>query len=867
MVVTKDGGQVVLDEFRPVFQEANGQAASKEAAPKEIAVASKSRHNVRSGSMAERTEVCRSRRIFEDRETSEAKARKAEKRRAKLKQQRDSVLYWLDTKYDAVEEVVKAFNEAWQEASGLDDDMDLLWSDTCVSVDRFTKMQPYQKVNHFIGMTSITRKNNLGRNLLRMKKRFPEEYRFFPDTWILPTDMADFKAQFNGKKNKTFIVKPSDGYQGRGIFLTRDFESIPMDSAPSAPTMVVQRYIHKPFLLDGHKFDLRLYVLVTGCDPLRISLHEQGLVRLASEEYSEPKAKNLQNTMVHLTNYAINCDNPNFEENQNPEDGSDGHKRSLQAVLGQFEEEGMDVQSLMWQIEDLIVKTLLTVQPSLAHVYHSCQPDDVENAMCFEILGFDVMLDSKAKPWLIEVNHAPSFRCETELDRLVKSAVLHDAFELLNINPENRRRYLCEQQKGLEERQRGVVERRSQEERQHLEEQFAQLRDVWESNIKNGYRCLYPVSSERTQDFQRYLEAAIDIWDMMTGASRRKAKKDPEEESFSGTRRGASDEQMSRKSGEKRHGAAAAMISPASRTATASKRKSSSDGRFASGDSALTLASLDSKDQPELEAGPTSSKTSSVLGNIAPVPPEPPDPAPPQPLPRVPRHHDVAVGDTIHVQTNHGWEPVVVRRKLDAGHLDIEIQDGEVMAEVMPRIMKKAHENHGDTSSAKGPCLSAFAPLANGGERRQRGSQQSSDGYPCESSQIRKMRQALHQASSRGFCYKAKHDTGSCNLPTGPPHDTVVMLNEERSMKSRSRARPLLPRSFGVTYRPCVSMEAAAMEARGMPPPSRTRGPVIGLAVTEKTSHAPAMAAVSSQSLAAEWQAQHSGRAHSCKMF
>ncbi|CAK0849302.1 unnamed protein product [Prorocentrum cordatum] len=42
---------------------------------------------------------------------------------------------------------------------------------------------------------------------------------------------------------------------------------------------------------------------------------------------------------------------------------------------------------------DLIVKTLIAVQPSLSHFYHSCQPDDCENGMCFEVLGFDIMLD------------------------------------------------------------------------------------------------------------------------------------------------------------------------------------------------------------------------------------------------------------------------------------------------------------------------------------------------------------------------------------------------------------------------------------------------------------------------------------------
>ena len=107
---------------------------------------------------------------------------------------------------------------------------------------------------------------------------------------------------------------------GRGIFLTREYPNS-FEKSFFQNALVAQKYIAKPLLLDGHKFDLRLYVLVSGCDPLRIFLHEKGLVRLASERYVQPKNSNLNKHMIHLTNYAVNKLNPNFKESDDPEDG------------------------------------------------------------------------------------------------------------------------------------------------------------------------------------------------------------------------------------------------------------------------------------------------------------------------------------------------------------------------------------------------------------------------------------------------------------------------------------------------------------------------------------------------------------------
>jgi tubulin polyglutamylase TTLL4 len=67
----------------------------------------------------------------------------------------------------------------------------------------------------------------------------------------------------------------------------------------------MSRYISNPHTIDGFKYDLRIYVLVTSFDPLKVYMFKEGLVRFATEKYST-NPKNLKKRFVHLTNYSVN---------------------------------------------------------------------------------------------------------------------------------------------------------------------------------------------------------------------------------------------------------------------------------------------------------------------------------------------------------------------------------------------------------------------------------------------------------------------------------------------------------------------------------------------------------------------------------
>ena len=60
--------------------------------------------------------------------------------------------------------------------------------------------------------------------------------------------------------------------------------------------------------------------------------------------------------------------------------------------------------------------------------------------MCFEVLGFDIFLDDKLKPWLIEVNSLASFATDSPLDKKIKFDMVYETIAMLNLNPKKRKK-------------------------------------------------------------------------------------------------------------------------------------------------------------------------------------------------------------------------------------------------------------------------------------------------------------------------------------------------------------------------------------------------------------------------------------------
>ncbi|XP_048368722.1 LOW QUALITY PROTEIN: tubulin polyglutamylase TTLL11 [Sphaerodactylus townsendi] len=311
------------------------------------------------------------------------------------------------------------------------------------------------QVNKFPGMTEMVRKITLSRAMRMMKDLFPDEYNFYPRSWILPEEFTHFLAEVrlmkdsNPTRKPTFIVKPDGGCQGDGIYLIKEPSEVRLMGNLQSRPAVVQEYVSKPLLIDKLKFDIRLYVLLKSLEPLEVYIAKDGLCRFCTEPYQEPTLKNLHQVFMHLTNYSLNIHSGNFVHS---DDSNTGSKRTFSSILSRLSSKGIDTKKVWSDIIALVIKTVIAMVPELKVYYQSDIPAGKPGPSCFQILGFDILLMKNLKPILLEVNANPSMRIEHEkelspgvfeyvpspVDEEVKVAVIRDTLRL--VDPHKKRK-------------------------------------------------------------------------------------------------------------------------------------------------------------------------------------------------------------------------------------------------------------------------------------------------------------------------------------------------------------------------------------------------------------------------------------------
>ncbi|CAD2215237.1 tubulin-tyrosine ligase [Angomonas deanei] len=404
-----------------------------------------------------------------------------------------------------------------------------------VNVSRF------QKINQIPSSGYITRKDHLHRSLCARggwdgrgvppltdyEQRYNGGVRLIPHGWVVPEELEECQAFLRQKENKgkLFIVKKVGGTGGLDIALLRaggevsveacceginqrscetakkkEEEAAPSPTAGSSKKGVpgrfehssiknsnlfmVQAYIDRPYLINGHKFDLRVYVVITSYYPLRLYVYREGLVRIATAPYLDANADQatvapIDALTAHLTNFTLNKETDEFSCDQKKEEDEQDTFSSYKWPFAAFQQYlEIDAQqhalptfdTLLQRIQSMLVEVFLSIAPRVrvelqeihqAQLTKQTMPEGTAGTVqlngksihlsgpppCtsrgvspyYQLFGVDVMLQYTADqtdlyPVLIEINGMPSLSSHySGVDQCVKANLVADTLTLVGL--------------------------------------------------------------------------------------------------------------------------------------------------------------------------------------------------------------------------------------------------------------------------------------------------------------------------------------------------------------------------------------------------------------------------------------------------
>ncbi|XP_034832589.1 probable tubulin polyglutamylase ttll-15 [Maniola hyperantus] len=286
----------------------------------------------------------------------------------------------------------------------------LLWSHDYpfrVLYPNMHRLKNNQKVNHFPGTGFITNKVDLATS----------DSKFIPRAFKIPKNKKEFLEYATENRNAVFLEKHN---QHRGVYL-KNVTEIDLSSGES----FVQEYVQKPFLVDGHKFDIGVYVVLTSVNPLRVYWYKGDvLFRYCPTKYYPFDPKNLDKYVVG-DDYLPTWEVPSLAHPYT----SLGF--SMKEAFDHYASSKGKNTTKMWEdVQEAITEVFIKKEHHIISALKTYPSQD----NFFEMMRFDLVVDEELKVYLLEANMSPNLSsAHYPPNQLLYEQVLYNLFSLVGL--------------------------------------------------------------------------------------------------------------------------------------------------------------------------------------------------------------------------------------------------------------------------------------------------------------------------------------------------------------------------------------------------------------------------------------------------
>ena len=233
------------------------------------------------------------------------------------------------------------------------------------------------------------------------KMKIPKSYYIGKNLWVLKRTNLNRGRQMKVLSNIDDIIKE----------INLMFE----EKKPN--NLIIQKYLEEPLLYNGRKFDIRIWVLFTyiGKDSkYEVFVFKEGHLKACSDLYNIDS----DNLFIHLTNYSVQKHNKNFSKK---EIGNEISFQSFQQELDRQNSGKNFKKDIFPEIIKIIAITAKAVKNKI---------NIMDRKKCFEIFGYDFILDVNCRPFLLEINTNPGLEESSPLIKMLVPRMIDDAFRL-----------------------------------------------------------------------------------------------------------------------------------------------------------------------------------------------------------------------------------------------------------------------------------------------------------------------------------------------------------------------------------------------------------------------------------------------------